>query len=216
MTRGKLISFEGIDGCGKTTQLRMLERILTSRNIPFVSTREPGGTALGKMIRAALLNVSPHSVDPLAELLLYAADRAQHVRELIAPNLASGVLVLTDRFYDATTAYQGYGRGFDLMLIRQLNDLATGGIKPDVTLLFDIDVQTGLERIHRRGGEAISNADETQANRLDREPLEFHERVRQGYLELAQQEPNRFRIIPASGSIEAVRPLVIEALRGII
>ena len=216
MTRGKLITFEGIDGCGKTTQLRLLERILTSHSIPFVSTREPGGTELGKMIRAALLNVSPHSVDPLAELLLYAADRAQHVREFIAPNLANGTLVLSDRFYDATIAYQGYGRGFDLTLIKQLNDLATGGLKPDVTLLFDIDVATGLERIHRRGGETANVAAEAQADRLDREPQEFHERVRQGYLELARQEPTRFRVIPASGSIEVVRPLVTEALRGII
>ncbi len=216
MTRGKLITFEGIDGCGKTTQLRMLERILTSRSIPFVSTREPGGTELGKMIRAALLNVSPHSVDPLAELLLYAADRAQHVREFIAPNLAKGTLVLSDRFYDATTAYQGYGRGFDLALIKQLNDLATGGLKPDLTLFFDIDVATGIERIHRRGGDAAGGATETEADRLDREPQEFHERVRQGYLQLVQQEPNRFRIIPAAGSIEAVRPLVTDALRGII
>lgn len=216
MTRGKLITFEGIDGCGKTTQLRMLERILTSRSIPFVSTREPGGTELGKMIRAALLNVSPHSVDPLAELLLYAADRAQHVREFISPQLANGTMVLSDRFYDATTAYQGYGRGFDLSLIQQLNDLATGGLKPDVTLLFDIDVATGMERIHRRSGEDKGNGSEAEADRLDREPSEFHERVRQAYLELARQEPNRFRIIPASGSIDAVRPLVVEALRGII
>jgi dTMP kinase len=216
MTRGKLITFEGIDGCGKTTQLRMLERILTTHSIPFVSTREPGGTELGKMIRAALLNVSPHSVDPLAELLLYAADRAQHVREFIAPHLAKGTLVLSDRFYDATTAYQGYGRGFDLTLIKQLNDLATGGLKPDVTLFFDIDVTTALERIHRRGGETAGDASEAEADRLDREPQEFHERVRQGYLELVKQEPNRFRIISASGSIESVRPLVVEALRGII
>lgn len=216
MTRGKLITFEGIDGCGKTTQLRMLERILNSRSIPFVSTREPGGTELGKMIRAALLNVSPHSVDPLAELLLYAADRAQHVREFIAPHLAKGTLVLSDRFYDATTVYQGYGRGFDLGLIKKLNELATGGLQPDLTLLFDIEVTTGLERIHRRGGEVIGDAAEGEADRLDREPQEFHERVRQGYLELAKQEPKRFRIIPASGSIEVVRPLVTEALQGII
>lgn len=216
MTRGKLITFEGIDGCGKTTQLRLLERILTSHSIPFVSTREPGGTELGKMIRAALLNVAPHSVDPLAELLLYAADRAQHVREFIAPNLAKGTLVLSDRFYDATTAYQGYGRGFDLALINQLNTLATGGLKPDLTLFFDIDVATGMQRIHRRGGEPTGNAEEAQADRLDQEPIEFHERVRQGYVELIRQEPNRFRVIPASGSIEAVRPLVTEALRGII
>lgn len=216
MTRGKLITFEGIDGCGKTTQLRMLERILSAHGIPFVSTREPGGTELGKLIRAALLNVAPHSVDPLAELLLYASDRAQHVREFILPNLDKEMLVLSDRFYDATTAYQGYGRGFDLALIKQLNDLATGGLAPDLTLLFDVEVAIGMERIHRRSGESPGATNEMQADRLDREPQEFHERVRRGYLELAKQEPNRFRVIPACGSIETVRPLVMEALRGIV
>jgi dTMP kinase len=214
MTRGKLITFEGIDGCGKTTQLRLLERILTHRGL--ASTREPGGTELGKLIRAALLNVSHHKVDPLSELLLYAADRAQHVREIVVPHLAAGTLVLSDRFYDATTAYQGYGRGFDLALIKRLNELATNGLKPDLTLLFDINVATGLGRIARRGSESHNNIIEAQADRLDQEPLEFHERVRQGYLELAQKEPERFRIIPASGSIEAVRPLVMEALQGVI
>lgn len=214
MNRGKLITFEGIDGCGKTTQLRLLERILTTRNTSFVSTREPGGTELGKLIRAALLNVARHKVDPLAELLLYAADRAQHVQEFVIPNLQAGKLVLSDRFYDATTAYQGYGRGFDLELLRKLNQLATSNLKPDLTLLFDIDVATGLGRIARRGGN--DEAEEAKMDRLDREPHEFHERVRQGYLELARQEPDRFRIISASGSIEAVRPLVMEALQGII
>lgn len=216
MNRGKLITFEGIDGCGKTTQLRLLERILSTRNISFVSTREPGGTDLGKLIRAALLNVSRHKVDPLAELLLYAADRAQHVQEFVIPNLQAGKLVLSDRFYDATTAYQGYGRGFDLELVQKLNQLATGNLKPDLTLLFDIDVATGLGRTARRGNESADDADEAKMDRLDREPHEFHERVRQGYLELARQEPDRFRIISASGSIETVRPLVMEALQGII
>lgn len=216
MNRGKLITLEGIDGCGKTTQLRLLERILTTRNTSFVSTREPGGTELGKLIRAALLNVARHKVAPLAELLLYAADRAQHVQEFVMPNLAAGKVVFSDRFYDATTAYQGYGRGFDLALVQQLNQLATSGLKPDLTLLFDLDVATGLGRIARRGGEAVSAADEAQADRLDLEPHEFHERVRQGYLELARQEPERFRIIPASGTMENVRPLVMEALQEII
>ncbi len=216
MNRGKLITFEGIDGCGKTTQLRLLERILTTRNTSFVSTREPGGTELGKLIRAALLNVSRHKVDPLAELLLYAADRAQHVQEFVVPNLAAGKLVLSDRFYDATTAYQGYGRGFDLALIQKLNQLATNNLTPDLTLLFDIEVTTGLARVARRGGELAENTDEMQVDRLDSEPHEFHQRVRQGYLELAKKEPDRFRIISASGSIDAVRPLVMEALQGII
>lgn len=216
MNRGKLITFEGIDGCGKTTQLRLLERVLTSRNIPFVSTREPGGTDLGKTIRAALLNVSRQKVDPLAELLLYSADRAQHVREVVLPNLEAGTLVLSDRFYDATVAYQGYGRGFDLSLIKQLNDLATGGLKPDLTLLFDVDVKTGMERTHWRGSDAETVSEEAQADRLDLEPGDFHETVRLAYLELAKAEPERFRVINATGSIETVRPIVLEALHGIL
>ena len=218
MTRGKFITFEGIDGCGKTTQLRMLERYLRSHSICFTSTREPGGTELGTTIRAALLNVSHSHLEPLAELLLYAADRAQHVRELILPALEAGRCVLSDRFYDATTAYQGYGRGFDLKLIAELNELATTGLKPDRTLLFDLDVETGLKRVHRRSD--LTNAPEgTEAgeanapDRLDQEPQEFHERVRRGYLAIAQAEPSRFRIIPATGSIDVTRTLVIEAVQ---
>ena len=133
--------------------------------------------------------------DSLAELLLYEADRAQHVAEVVRPALAAGRIVLSDRFYDATTAYQGYGRGLDLALVEQLNEWATGGLKPDLTLLFDLDVAVGLNRIFR----AQSTA---QPDRLDREPLAFHERVRRGYLSLAAREPHRFRLIPATGSIE--------------
>lgn len=216
MTRGRFITFEGIDGCGKTTQLRMLERTLTSQGISFVSTREPGGTALGTTIRAALLNVSRSAVEPLAELLLYAADRAQHVRQLILPALEEGKIVLSDRYADATTVYQGYGRGFDLKLVEDLNQLATSGLKPDLTLLFDIEVSTGLARVHRRSDFAQADEASDQADRLDLEPTEFHERVRQGYLELAAREPHRFRIIPAAGSIDTVRSLVIEAIQEFI
>ena len=214
MTRGKFITFEGIDGCGKTTQLRMLERYLTSRQVPFVSTREPGGTELGKTIRAALLNVSPHSIEPLAELLLFSAARAQHVRELILPALEAGRTVLSDRFYDATTAYQGYGRGFEMKLIADLNALATGGLKPDLTLLFDLDVTAGLRRVQRRG-DIAGGGDAEAPDRIDREPLEFHERVRRGYLAVAAQEPDRFRLIPAGDSIDVTRTLVVEAVQGL-
>lgn len=216
MTRGRFITFEGIDGCGKTTQLKMLERVLTSQGIAYVSTREPGGTALGTTIRAALLNVSRRAVEPLAELLLYAADRAQHVREVILPALEAGKVVLSDRYADATTAYQGYGRGFDLKLVEELNQLATSGLKPDLTLLFDLEVSVGLARVQRRSDFAGPEESAAQADRLDLEPTAFHERVRHGYLELAAREPQRFRIIPASGSIDAVRSLVIEAVQGFI
>jgi dTMP kinase len=216
MTRGRLITFEGIDGCGKTTQLRMLERVLTSRGVSYVSTREPGGTPLGTTIRAALLNVSRSSVEPLAELLLYAADRAQHVREVVSPALEAGRVVLSDRYADATTAYQGYGRGFDLKLVEELNQLATSGLKPDLTLLFDLEVSVGLSRVQRRSDFAQADDAPEQADRLDREPTTFHERVRRGYLEMAAREPHRFRIIPAAGSIDTVRTLVLEAMQGLI
>lgn len=214
MQRGKFITFEGIDGCGKTTQLPLLARHLAEQGIPCLVTREPGGTAVGKRIRAVLLDVPAEQeapVEPLTELLLYAADRAQHVRQLIQPALAAGMIVLSDRYADATIAYQGYGRGFDLPMVEQLMDLATGGLKPDATLLFDLDVRLGLSRVHGRGNaQAVAGATAAeQPDRLDLEPLEFHERVRRGYHLLAAREPERFHIIPASGSIEEVFALTL-------
>jgi len=213
MKAGKLITFEGIDGCGKSTQMRLLEQYLTERDVSVVSTREPGGTDLGKKIRSALLDGVEGSVEPLAELLLYAADRAQHARQVIMPALAEGKVVLSDRFYDATTVYQGYARGFDLTLVNQLNELATGGLKPDLTLIFDLDVETGLKRTRRRGDEAGLVA---RPDRLDQEPIEFHERVRKAYLEIAAREPQRFRVIPSAGPVEETFNLMIRAVRDLI
>ncbi len=210
MTRGKLITFEGIDGCGKSTQHKLLAAYLAERGIECVSTRQPGGTALGRKIREALLAGDDGSVDPLAELLLYEADRAHHVRTLVIPALEAGKIVLSDRFYDATTAYQGYARGFDLKLVNELNSLAACGITPDLTLLFDLDVELALGRTHKRGDEIAS------PDRLDREPVRFHQRVRDGYLELAAREPNRFRIISAAGPVEETFQLMIEAVQGVI
>jgi len=201
--RGKLITFEGIDGCGKSSQLRLLSEFLSERQIPFVATREPGGTLLGRTVRGAILDSEPGSVEPLAELLLYAADRAQHVRRVVLPALESGRLVLSDRFFDATTAFQGYGRQFDQALIQHLNDLATGGLKPDLTLLFDLDVPTALERVSARSRDA-------HPDRIDQEPIEFHERVRKGYLEVSSLEPERIRIIPANGSQDSIHKQVID------
>jgi dTMP kinase len=206
----KLITFEGIDGCGKSTQMRLLEQYMTERGVAVVSTREPGGTELGRKVRSALLDGGKGSVEPLAELLLYAADRAQHVQQVIMPALAEGKVVLSDRFYDATTVYQGYARGFDLKLVNQLNELATGGLKPDLTLLFDLDAETGLKRTWRRGDEAGLAA---RPDRLDQEPVEFHERVRKAYLEIAAREPQRFRVIPAAGSVEETFELMIKEVR---
>ena len=211
MMRGKLITFEGIDGCGKSTQMRLLGQYLTERGVAVVSTREPGGTELGRKVRSALLDGGAGSVEPLAELLLYAADRAQHVRRVILPALSLGKVVLSDRFYDATTVYQGYARGFDLELVNQLNELATGGLKPDLTLLLDLDVETGLKRTMRRGdGTGVTAAG---PDRLDQEPVEFHERVRQAYLDIAAREPERFRIIPSAGPVEVTFELMIRAVR---
>ena len=211
MKLGKLITFEGIDGCGKSTQMRLLEQYLAELDVAFVSTREPGGTELGKKIRSALLDGVKGSVEPLAELLLYAADRAQHVRQVIMPALAEGKVVLSDRFYDATTVYQGYARGFDRTLINQLNELASGGLKPDLTLIFDLDVETGLKRKLERGG--ATNGIATQPDRLDQEPVEFHERVRNAYLEIAAREPQRFRVIPAAGPVEGTFELMIREVQ---
>ena len=185
--RGKLITFEGIDGSGKTLQLQMVADYLAGEHVDFIATREPGGTSLGRRIRDAILDAESSGVEPLAELLLYAADRAQHVRQVVRPALARGSIVLGDRFFDATTAFQGYGRRFDLTLIAHLNDLATGGLKPDLTLVFDLDVEEALSRVKHRSHVATPD-------RLDREPREFHESVRQGYLEIARNEPERVRV----------------------
>ena len=208
--RGRLITFEGIDGCGKTTQLHLLESHLTERGADFISTREPGGTELGRKIRSALLDGAKGSVEPLAELLLYSADRAQHVREVVLPALEAGRIVLSDRFYDATTVYQGYARGFDLGLVRELNRLAAGEVVPDLTLLFDLEVEAALRRTHTRGDDARTR------DRLDSEPVAFHTRVREGYLEIAAGEPDRFRIIPATGSIDETFERMMDALRGFL
>ena len=205
-TRGKFITFEGIDGCGKSTQLRLLENYLAARGVACVATREPGGTVLGRRIRAVLLDPTDEPVEPLTELLLFAADRAQHVRQLIQPALADGKIVLSDRHYDATMAYQGYARGYDRKLVKQLIDLATGGLKPDLTLLFDLDVAVGWQRVHQRN--APSQTAEAP-DRLDLEPTAFHEQVRQGYLAIAAQEPDRIRIIPAAGNIETTYDLMM-------
>ena len=208
MTSGKLITFEGIDGSGKTTQLQRLGTFLREAGYDVLTTREPGGTPLGRQIRQALLDGESGSVDPLAELLLYAADRAQHVRQLIRPALLAGRIVLCDRFCDATIAYQGYGRGFAIDLITQLNQLATDGLTPDLTLLYDLPVEEGLARTRGRqtGG---TPGRENQADRLDREPLDFHRRVREGYHSLVDSASpasgtSRFRVVSAVGSIEDV------------
>jgi dTMP kinase len=197
------ITFEGIDGCGKSTQLRMLASVLRLRQLEVVSTREPGGTPLGQKLRYALLEAEGQ-VDPLAELLLYAADRAQHVRALVRPALASNHIVLSDRYADATVAYQGAGRGFEPTLIQEVVNLATGGLKPDLTLLFDLSVAEAGERASRRTHNG------RPGDRIDSEDPAFHERVRQAYLQIAAAEPERFRVIDSAVSVEETHTLVLD------
>ena len=174
------------------------------QNIPYVTTREPGGTRIGAAIRTILLPSTAEKVTPLTELLLYAADRAEHVREVILPALEAGLIVLSDRYMDATLAYQGYGRGNDLGFVRTLTHVVTAGVRPDLTLLLDLDVSVAAERLQQRGRRG--------ENWLDRQCHDFHERVRQGYLEIARSEPDRVVVIDASGSVEHTAERVIEVI----
>lgn len=208
---GKLIVFEGGEGAGKTTQLNLiqnwlkqsgwLDQLLRYSNAGYpavVHTREPGGTVLGKGIRKLLLDVAAtpdELIHEQAELLLFAADRAQHVNQFLVPHLERGTLVLCDRYTDSTTAYQGYGRGLDLSLIHQLNQIATQGLESDLTFWLDLDVETGLARTQERGQDS-----EIQVDRMETDKISFHQRLRQGFVELAQQHPNRIVRINAQQS----------------
>ena len=198
---GKFITFEGIDGSGKSTQLRLLAEYLRSRGFDVVTTREPGGTELGRQLREAFLETH-EQVAPMAELLAFAADRAQHVEFLIKPALSHDKIVISDRYADATFAYQGSGRGFPADQVNQVITLATGGLKPDLTLFFDIPVEMAIERM------SVRDESEAKANRMDAETAEFYNRVRSAYLHIATVEPERFIIIDASGSIEEIRSKV--------
>jgi dTMP kinase len=190
---GFFVTLEGPEGAGKTTQLKLLSKLLDAAGHRHIVTRDPGGTSLGRQIRRILLNPDTPVV-PVCELLLYEADRSQHVQELILPALEDGMLVLCDRYIDSTIAYQGYARGIDFALIDQLNLIATGGLMPELTILFDIDSAEGLARLHPSGHD-----------RLEREAIEFHHKVRNGYLELAQRDPNRWRTLDASRAMSAVQ-----------
>ncbi len=203
------ITFEGIDGSGKSTQLRMLASVLRLRGRDVVVTREPGGTPLGTRLRAALLDTE-EQVDPLAELLLYAADRAQHVRQLVRPALATDHIVLSDRYADATVAYQGAGRGFPPALIDEVVVLATGGLMPDLTLIFDLPVAESRARDKRRTANGDTN------DRLDAETDDFRTRVRAAYLQIAAAEPERVRVIDASRSVEETHACVLEIVLPLI
>ncbi len=199
--RGLFFTFEGVEGSGKTTQLRRLSATLRQAGQRVAETREPGGTSLGDAIRSILLATRNLEMVAETELFLYLASRAQLCREWIASALNAETIVVCDRFADATVAYQGYGRGLDLKLIRTINRVATGGLTPDLTILLDLDPREGLRRVRERGQVPLP---ESLLDRLEAEALEFHDRVRKGYLQLAREEPHRFQIIDATQSEEAI------------
>ena len=193
--RGLFITFEGTDGAGKTTQIQRLSADLRQAGHDICLTREPGGTPISEQIRDMLLNPDHSEMAATTELLLYAASRAQHVSEVIKPALEAGKIVISSRFADAMVVYQGYGRGLDLERINRLNRIATEGVTPDVTFVLDLPVEIGLQRVQkRRGG----------LDRLEREKIEFHQRLRDGYRALAQQEPQRLKIIDAQATPDQV------------
>jgi len=199
------LTLEGMEGCGKSTQAARLGQRLGP---DVIVTQEPGGTALGRQIRQLLLDHRHSEMAPATELLLYFADRAQHVQEVIRPALAAGRSVVSDRYVDSSIAYQGYGRGLPLDLLDAVARLATGGLRPDATFFLDVPIEAGLARVHRRGAH----------DRVEAETLEFHERVRDGYLKLMAQDPARWERIDGTGSAEEVgeRLLAAALSRGLL
>ena len=196
MSKGFLVSLEGPEGAGKTSVLEALIPVLEDRGVEVLSTREPGGVLIGEKIREVILDPSHTEMDPKTELLLYIASRRQHLVEKVLPALAAGKLVIMDRFIDSSVAYQGFGRGLDIDAIDWLNEFATDGLKPDLTLYFDIEVEEGLARIAANSNREI--------NRLDMEGLDLHRKVRQGYLSLWEKEADRIVKIDASLPLDQV------------
>jgi len=204
--KGLFISFEGIEGTGKTIQSKLLYEHFKKTGYTVILTEEPGGTRIGLKIRDVLLSVENKEITPVTELLLYNASRAQHLKEVILPALNEGGIVITDRFSDSTVAYQGYGRGIDLKLIDSLERMVTEGLKPDITLLLDLDAETGLLR----------NKGINKTDRLELEDLKFHKKVRDGYLQIAAREPERIKLIDGSGSIEEIQRKIIDIVTSCI
>lgn len=208
------ITFEGIEGCGKSTQSRLVHDYLQARGIPTLWTREPGGCDLGIRLRAMLLGREGAELTPHSELFLYLADRAQHVAEVIQPALAAGQVVLCDRFTDSTAAYQGYGRGLDLSMLQAMNTVAVNGCLPELTLVLDLPVEIGLTRARNRNTE--QDQSETEG-RFEAESLAFHQRVRTGYLDLAAMDCSRYAVIPADHSadqvFQVVMPIIMARLK---
>ncbi len=195
MVKPLFITLEGIEGSGKTTQIVRLTKFLENQGMECLTTRQPGGTAIGENIRSILLDPANHALQPMTELLLYLADRAQHIDEIIRPSLAAGRTVICDRYFDATVVYQGFARGLSIDLIMQLHRMLFDNLKPDVTLLLDLLPQKGLERAWQQLNSGQRGGHES---RFETEAMAFHAKVRTGYLELARLEPQRFHIIDAA------------------
>ena len=207
MEPGRLITFEGIDGCGKTTQMRSLAQSLRAQGRDVVETVEPGGTNIGQQIRKLLLDPGNTDIFPRTELLLYFASRAQNVEQVIRPALASGVLVLCDRFTDSTLVYQGAGRGLDAETVLRLDEIACRGLRPDLTILIDIDLETSLYRARRRNAKFGQ-----EESRIDDESAQFHERVREGYRRLAERHSERIVVIDGRAGIGEVGEKIRQAV----
>jgi dTMP kinase len=208
--RGRFITFEGGDGCGKTTQMRLLTERLQAEGVEVVLSVEPGGTAIGRQIRAILLDSKNTNLSARAELLLYFASRAQAAEEVILPALARGATVLSDRFTDSTLAYQGVGRGLGVDTVMAVHQIACPGLWPDLTICIDIDLETSLQRARSRNDRS-PGPDE---RRIDEETVDFHERVRSYYLQLAAQDPQRVKMVDGRASIQAVAERVWQAVTG--
>lgn len=209
---GLFITFEGIEGSGKTTLMELVARALEHNGLDCVLTREPGGTSLGLSLRRVLLDPSAAEISSTAELMLFAADRAQHVAEVIRPALDDGSVVLCDRFSDATLAYQGYGRGIDLEVIKTVDSHARGKTAPDMTVLIDLAVETGLKRARSRNDARDNDSDGPPESRIDDEETAFHQLVRDGYLRLAEEEQHRFLVLDGSQDPETLSDAVTKEL----
>jgi dTMP kinase len=203
------VTFEGIEGSGKTTQIQKIAEFLSGRGKDCLITREPGGTKIGEKVRAILLDPQSKDMDPMTELLLYKADRVQHVKKLVVPSLSSGKIVLCDRYVDATVVYQGFARGLDVKLINTLHKLLLEDLKPEITILLDLSPEVGLSRAWKQIENGKRDGFET---RFEKEAFSFHQKVREGYLELARLEPERFRIVDASKNETQVCDEIINLL----
>ena len=207
MKQGRFVSFEGIEGCGKTTQIALLSEALSRRDISHSVTREPGGTAVGEGIRRILLHSETIHLTAAAELLLFYASRSQNILEKIEPSLARGEVVICDRFYHASMAYQGYGRGIPIEFIEKLTDLVCGERRPEITILLDIEPEVGLARARSRNSKRSEDE-----GRFEMEEIPFYTRIRNGYLELAARESNRIQIVAANRSIDTIHKEILEIL----